>query len=110
MELIISAKPPGYESCLSEFKPCLFDSYCGEPVSWGFEITQYLGTDRFKALSGFGSLECSYPTWFLIVKTLTRAEAIEKFGPVTAEEYGPRGGWRSVMFGNKRFLSKNLRP
>lgn len=57
----------------------------------------------------YGNIECAYPNWFLITKTLTRDEAIKKYGPMTAEDVGPRGGWRSVTFGNKKFLSKSLR-
>lgn len=102
-------KPQGYESDLSEYKACLFDSFCGEPVAWGFEIVRRLAEDQFGALRRFGDLECSYPKWFLIVKHLTRAEAIERYGPVTAEEFGPRGGWKSVTFGSKKFLSRRLR-
>ena len=53
---IAPAKPSGYETYLSHFKPCLFDSTCGEPIAWGFEIIQHLGEDRFNALSAFGTL------------------------------------------------------
>lgn len=102
-------KPKGYENDLSEYKACLFDSCCGEPVAWGFQILRHLGQERFDALRQYGSLECSYPTWFLIVKSLTRAEAIDKYGPVTSEEFGPRGGWRSATFGTRKFLSKAVR-
>lgn len=105
---LATAKPVGYEPYLSDYSICLYDSSCGEPVAWGFKITQHLDENRFSALSAYGTLECSYPIWFLIVKTLTRDEAIAKYGPVTAEEFGPRGGWRSVTFGQKRFLSKKL--
>lgn len=105
----LQTKPTGYENDLSEYKACLFDSSSGEPVAWGFEIVRRLGQERFDALRQYGSLECSYPKWFLIVKTLTRAEAIEKYGPLTSEEFGPRGGWRSATFGTKKFIWKSVR-
>lgn len=102
------ARPPGYETDLSEYKPCLFDSCCGEPVAWGFEIVRRLGEDRFEALRQFGSLQYGDSKWFLITRELTRAEAIDNYGPITAEEFGPRGGWKSVTFGNKRFFSRTF--
>jgi hypothetical protein len=101
--------PAGYESELSPFKACLFDSYCGEPIAWGFELKKQLGEDRFQALRQFGKMECSYPKWFLIVRELSREEAVLKYGEVTAEEFGPRGGWKSVTFGTKKFLSPRLK-
>jgi hypothetical protein len=102
-------KPPGYENNLSNYKSCLFDSFCGEPVAWGFEIVRRMSTERFEALRQYGSLQCCYPKWFLIVKELSRAEAIERYGPVTNEVFGPRGGFKSVTFGHKTFICRELR-
>lgn len=102
-------KPEGYENDLSEYKACFFDSWSGEPVAWGFEILRHLGQERFDALNKYGKLDCIYPTWFLIVKKLSRKEAIEKYGPVTEEEFGPRGGWKSTTFGTTKFRSRHLR-
>ena len=101
--------PPGYDDDLSEHKACLFDSYCGEPLAWGFELRRRLGDSRFDALSQYGKLECSYPRWFLITRELTREEAVAKYGEVTNEVFGPRGGWKSVTFGNKTFMSPRLK-
>ena len=105
---MIPNKPKGYENDLGDYGPQLYDSDCGEPISWGFKILHHLGEERFRALYKFGLLECSYPTWFLIVKKLTREEAIKKYGEITNEEFGPRGGWKSVIFGKKQFCSKDL--
>ena len=102
-------KPPGYEEELGPFGPQLFDAWCGEVVGWGFKITSRLGDDRFNALQQHGALECAGGDWFLITRKLTRLTAIEQFGPVTDEEFGPRGGWRSVTFGKKKFLSRQMR-
>jgi len=107
--------PVGYEDCLSEFGPQIYDAYCGEPIGWGFEIKKRIGDERFNALGKLGELKCVNdshtlsPSWYLITKKLTRQEAIEKYGDVTDEEYGPRGGWKSVTFGKKKFISKWLR-
>ncbi len=102
-------KPAGYEDVLSDYKACLFDGWCGEPVGWGFELVERIREERFEALGKRGKLECAYPKWFLIAKSLTRDEAIRKYGPVANEEFGPRGGWKSVTFGDKKFLSRKLR-
>lgn len=102
-------KPISYENDLSDFKPCIFDSGCGECIGWGFEIIHHLGDERFDALRQFGDLRCVYPTWYLITKTLSREEAIQKYGNITKEEFGPRGGYKSVTFGEKLFLSKHMK-
>lgn len=103
-------KPKGFENCLSEYGLQLYDGYCGEPIMWGFKILYHLGEEKFRELGKFGDLECSYPNWFLITKKLTREEAIKKYGTITDEEYGPRGGWKTSTFGEKRFCSQVLRP
>ncbi len=103
--------PEGYEDDLGEYGPVGYDNSCGEPTSWGFPLRRHLGEERFNALRGFGSLECiGFPNgrWSLVVKTLTRAEAIEKYGPVTDEDRGPRGGFRSITFGDKKFLTRHV--
>lgn len=105
----LSLKPAGYEDDLSDFKECLFDGYSGEPVGWGFELLRRVEESRFEALRQFGTLECSYPKWFLIRQTLGRNEAISKYGAITDEEFGPRGGWKSVTFGDTKFISRSLR-
>lgn len=45
----------------------------------------------------------------LIDKFLTRDEAIKKYGEITDEEYGTRGGWKSVTFGETKFNHKLLK-
>jgi hypothetical protein len=103
-------KPIGYEKELSAFAPVIFDVVCGEPIGWGFKIVTHLGEERFNALRKFGGLECIYPTWYLVTKKLTREEAEQKYGAVTEEIFGPRGGWKSVTFGTTKFRSGYLRP
>lgn len=105
-------KIKGFEDYLSDFGPIFRDSWSGEVVAWGFRLINRLGDEKFGELGKHGSLECDYSgygTWFLITKRLTREEAIEKFGEITDEEFGPRGGWKSVTFGNKKFISKCLK-
>ena len=105
-------KPKGYEDSLSDYKTCIFDGYCGEPIMWGFEITKMLSETMFSNLKQYGDLECvsGYtPKWFLITKKLTREEAEKLYGPRGNDEFGPRGGWKSVMFGDKKFISSQFK-
>lgn len=105
------SKPEEFENELGHYGPVLFDSWCDEPVAWGFKILHYLGEERFGKLSKYGRLECLEPgIWALVVKTLAREEAIEKYGAITEEILGPRGGWKSTTFGDKKFTSRFLSP
>ncbi len=107
-------QPSGFEQYLSKFGPVLYDGYCGEPVAWGFKIVARMDEILFRELGKYGQLECieyGFDTkWALITKTLSREEAIEKYGPITNEVFGPRGGWKSTDFGSKQFISKYLKP
>lgn len=89
---VVAKMPEGYEDALGPFRACVFDSCSGEPIGWGFEIVKHLGKEKFEALRAKYYLECLYPTWYVVVKALGHKEAVEKYGPVTAEERGPRGG------------------
>lgn len=105
-------KIEGYENDLGEYGPQLFDSYCGEPIEWGFKILRRLDEERFNNLRKFGDISYGHssniPTPFLIVKRLTKEEAIEKYGPITKQEFGPRGGFRTITFGDKTFMQRYL--
>ena len=102
-------KPEGYENDLGKYGACIFDSHCGEPIMWGFPIVCQLGKERFDALYDYGWLEClGKGSWFLIKKKLTHDEAVEKYGKVTNIDLGPRGGFRSITFGDKEFLARQL--
>lgn len=50
-------------------------------------------------------MECIYPNWYLITKTLTRQEAIATYGPETDIERGPRGGFKTITFGTTKFCT-----
>src|SRR3990170_6375432 len=94
-ELMI--KTAGFEEYLSEYKACIFDGACNEPIMWGFAIIKYLGAKNFSELKKKEILECAGTgLWFVIRKYLTKQEAIDKYGEITNEEYGPRGGHISV--------------
>jgi hypothetical protein len=41
----------------------------------------------------------------VVTRKLTREEAAQKYGEITKEGFGPRGGSRSVTFGDKKFIN-----
>lgn len=103
-------KPKGFESVLGAYGPRLYDGYCGEPIRWGWLITRRLGpewNDLSRAAHELGySLECAdYGKWYVEAKRLTVDEAVKKYGKVKEILTGPRGGWRSITFGDKKFIS-----
>jgi len=85
------------------------DGSCSEPIMWGHRIVSRMGEELFNKVRANCRLECIEFDWFIITKVLSREEAIEKYGEITNEEFGVRGGWKSVTFGNKRFISKTMR-
>lgn len=107
-------KPVGFEEVLGGYGAQLFDSWSGEPVSWGFKITKRIDDDaKWNELKKHGKLECNhgYPSsWFLIVKELTVDEAVAKYGEITSMVVGPRGGFRTVTYGDKTFCSRTVEP
>lgn len=101
--------PESVSKSLSEYGPVVFDSYCGEPISWGHRILYHLGEEKFNALRQYGELDCvSGTSWVLVRKRLEQDEAVRMYGKVTEIERGPRGGFRSVTFGKTKFLQKYL--
>lgn len=106
---MVVEKPIGYENELSSYQAILFDSWCGEAVAWRFKIIKYLGEERFNDLHQYGELVYTDLDWAIVMKSLTRLDAKEKYGEITEEIFGPKGGWKSVTFGDKKFCSKHLK-
>lgn len=99
-------KPKGYEEYLSDYGEMIFDGWCGKCIGWGFKLIAHLAEDKFEKLRAMYELECIYPSWFLVMKWLSKKEAEKKYGKITNIERGPRGGFKSVTFGKTRFISK----
>lgn len=109
--LNVSDMPSELRSAFGNYGPCIVDGYCGEPIGWGFKLMRRLGPDRWSQAQNYGELVFGGEgSWLLVTKWLTPTEAIQKYGDVTDVERGPRGGFRSVAYGDKRFLSKRLDP
>jgi hypothetical protein len=85
----------------------MFDSYSGKPVAW-YRVVKDMPTHLFN--QNRHRIEYIGDRWGYIEKSITREECIEKYGEITHEEYGPRGGWKSVTFGVTTFRSNRLRP
>lgn len=105
--------PREFSTYVGSFGPVLFDSYCGEPVMWGFPIIKHLGEVLWSEISKYGRLVCNHgypPEWYLVTKTLDHKSAVRIYGEVTNLELGPRGGFRNITFGDKKFMSKELKP
>ena len=100
----------GYEQDLGEYQSISQDSYCGESIMWGFPIEKQLGEEKFRTLECLYKLICDYSPygskWFVVTKILSKEDAIKKYGKVTKEERGPRGGFQLIRFGEKNFFSR----
>jgi len=74
---------------------------------WPGDSKSRISSERFNELSKVCKTECaSMGDWFVLDKRLTREDAIAKYGKITDEEFGPRGGYKSVTFGDKKFISR----
>lgn len=92
-----------FQDDLGSYGPQSFDSYCGEPIAWGWKIINHLGS-RWPDLQKVASTGChGVGNWYVYDKSLTHEEAIEKYGPVTNENIGPKGGFKSRTYGDKQF-------
>lgn len=112
-KVIKTAKPAGFEHLLSDYGPQIQDPVASRTIGWGFAILEHLGPERFAALKAHGDTVCLHEAngrWVLVTRWLTPAEAVEAYGPVSATELGPRGGWRSTTYGTTRFVHPKLKP
>ena len=95
---------------LSEQTYELNDAICGKPVAYvrtqTSRIPEELFTENFEKMVYTNSNNM----WVYIERKVTREECIKLYGEITDEEYGPRGGWKSVTFGKTKFKHGYLRP
>lgn len=76
----------------------LRDAYCGEPIAWariGDQVVAREWTEH-------GSVA--------LTEQLTPAAAVRKYGAITRVVLGPSGGFQSVSYGNKKFISRQVDP
>ncbi|MFI6958218.1 hypothetical protein ACIBJI_32710 [Nocardia sp. NPDC050408] len=76
----------------------LYDGWCGEPVAWarvGEPVIEQEWTEHgYLAITG----------------RLSPTEAVRKYGPITEVELGRNGGFRSVTYGDKKFICRFVDP
>lgn len=105
---------------LSSYQAVLFDSSCNEPVAWGYRILKHLGEEKWAQLHKYGTTKClgyssglwgrslygdGHADWILIVKHLTRQDAIDIYGKVTnagIDEYKQK----YTIFGSTKFVNE----
>lgn len=105
--------PKEIQQYLGRYGECLFDGSSNEPVMWGYPVVAHMGERLWEEIQRYGRIEYTHDVpqkVFLITKCLTPKEAEKKYGKVTNLELGPRGGFRSVTYGEKKFRSKFLDP
>jgi hypothetical protein len=76
----------------------LFDGWCGEPIAWARVGEPVIGHERTE----HGRVA--------VTEYLTPAEAVRKYGPITEVVLGPKGGFESVTYGAKKFMSSFVDP
>ncbi len=104
-------KPEGYEDEFGGYRAVLFDGWCDEPIAWGFPLTRHLEEERFQSLRKAHEVVyirdgMSRGSWVVVTSRLTHADAIEEYGAIADLELGPRGGWRSITYGKRKFCAK----
>jgi hypothetical protein len=106
----ISLMSPDLRKFFGPYGPQLSDSYCGETIAWGHAVLARMGEANWNNAAEYGQLVCDHESsaWFLITKWLVPDEARRQFGEVSAIEAGPRGGFKSVTYGTKRFVARDL--
>jgi hypothetical protein len=95
---------------LSEETYPLVDAWCGKPIAYYRMLTHQLPESTFGKIRSKLLYSNGMERWLYITKKVTREECITLYGEITEEEYGPRGGWKSVTFGTTKFKHDFLRP
>lgn len=106
--------PDKFLPYLGEYGPQVLDKNAGVCVGYGHAIIgEKLGEDAWRELSAYGKQVYVNPGpqgyWVLVTQVLTKAEAIQTYGPITNVQYGPRGGFKSVTYGQTTFVDKLMK-
>lgn len=118
-DLLAPKAPPGYGEVLSPvFEMLLTDKGCREPIGWGFRILKKIEDEALnEALKKHGDIEFLHGAadatdaqFGLIVRWLSEEEAEKKYGKRGEVEFGPRGGFKQVMYGTTPFNHRHMRP
>jgi hypothetical protein len=108
--------PPGYSEVLDgKYQLLLRDKGCNEPIGWGFGIKMKIEDVALNnALKTHGDIEFLHGEsdfeFGLIVRWLSEEEATKKYGKPGKPEFGPRGGFKQIMYGDKAFNHRRMKP
>lgn len=76
----------------------LRDAYCGEPIAWARIGDQVVAREWTEHRS------------VAVTEQLTPEAAVRKYGAITEVVLGPSGGFQSVTYGDKKFISRQVDP
>lgn len=104
-------KPEGFEDELSSYRELLFDSWSGEPVSWGFFIKNH-APEIIEKLRGAGLTvkHIGVGRTVVLAHELLPDEAVFKYGPVSELVVDQNKKFKHVCYGTTHFLSSKLDP
>lgn len=108
----VAPKPPAeFAEVLGTYATLVIDKGCREPIGWGFRILRKLEDPEAEAMKRIGDIDWLGPDEFgLIVRWLSEEEAEAKYGKRGDVEFGPKGGFRQVMYGDKAFNHRKMKP
>jgi len=95
---------------LSEKTFELKDAYCGKPVAYFKIPTSKIPDELINKNFDRMYFSQANQAWLYIDRKVTREECIKLYGEITDEEFGPRGGWKTVTFGTTKFKHEFLKP
>jgi hypothetical protein len=120
MSGVMTTVPEAYAKSrqVSGFEAVVFD---GEvPIGWGFRCNgRTMTIERWEAFPGERVCvgikdapggERIIGEWVYVERWLKPSEAIKVYGKISKLDVGPRGGFRSVVYGETVFHDKHMDP
>lgn len=98
-----------YKNFFSDKISELLDLECKKPFAFGYKMKDKCSLEIFEKIKKENDTEFYDGAIYIIHKRLSRIEAIELYGDITNEEIGPKGGWKSITFGNTKFTHKQFK-
>lgn len=112
-------KPPkAFKEWLGPFQTLVIDKGCREPIGWGFKILKKIEDDAIAMamkthgdIDWLGTLNDDGEQEFgLVIQWLTAEQATLRYGPQGDIVWGPRGGFKQVLYGTKAFNHRKMCP
>jgi hypothetical protein len=88
------------------------DGCCGKPLAYGFPIIRKMEPDFFEYTRQCCAemIYLGYNNWCAATVVIKPKEAELLYGKVSQITVGPRGGFKTVTYGNTKFISKQVNP